>query len=147
VKEKPTAAYILSLIGGILGLIGGVLFLFLIVFAVSVPAGGIPFVGALFLGFGSWSIICAALVIFAATRLNDEPWEHTKWGIIILVFSIVGVWTLLGFIGGILALIYKPESAVPPPPIVQVVTRVCPKCGRVLKEDVKFCPYCGNKLG
>jgi hypothetical protein len=148
VKEKPTAAYILSLIGGILGLIGGIAILLISIFVVSVAAGvAAPIIAAIYLGIGVWSIICSALIIFSATRLNEEPWEHVKWGIIILVFSIVGIWTLLGLIGGILALVYKPESTVPPPPSVQAVTRICPRCGRVIKEDMKFCPYCGNELG
>lgn len=24
--------------------------------------------------------------------------------------------------------------------------RRCPNCGNILKEDYKYCPYCGNKL-
>ena len=147
-KEKPTAAYVLSLIGGILGLIGGAAFLFFYGFVVSIPAGAaVPFIAALYAGIGIWGIICSVLVIYAAGKLNEEPWEHMKWGIIILVFSIIGLWSLLGLVGGILALVYRPESTVPAAPSVQAVTRVCPKCGRVLKEDMKFCPYCGNELG
>ena len=147
-KEKPTAAYILSLIGGILGLIGGIALLVISMFVAGVATGvAASFIIAVYMGIGIWSIICSSIVIFAAMRLNEEPWEHQKWGIIILVFSVVGIWSLLGLIGGILALVYKPESTVPPPPSVQAVTRICPKCGRVLKEDMKFCPYCGSELG
>jgi MFS family permease len=149
VKEKPTAAYILSLIGGILGLIVGFAFMvFSAIFAgYATPGVAFSVIIVVYMGIGIWCVVCSAIVIFAATRLNEEPWEHVKWGIVILVFSIVGLGSLLGLIGGILALVYRPESTVPPPPSVQAVTRICPKCGRVLKEDMKFCPYCGNELG
>ena len=26
------------------------------------------------------------------------------------------------------------------------ITKVCPYCGRLFKEDPNFCPYCGEKL-
>lgn len=26
------------------------------------------------------------------------------------------------------------------------IKRICPHCGRVVKEDVKFCPHCGKEL-
>ena len=138
VQDKPTAAYYLSLIGGILGLIVGIItFIFII---------------------GIWIIIASVIVIIAAQKLMQEPMEHNKWGVIIIIFSIIGLGSLLALIGGILALIYNPvpigtsPSAQPfapygqPPPPQQPITRICPQCGRVLNNDVKFCPYCGKQL-
>jgi len=29
----------------------------------------------------------------------------------------------------------------------QVITRICPQCGRSLSDEMKFCPYCGKELG
>jgi hypothetical protein len=95
--------------------------------------------------------------------------EHSKWGGLILVFSIIGVGGLLAFIGGILALVYKPILAqqpygyVPPPAYGQQpqyyaprqapaqqkpqrIPRICPNCGRVIDENLKFCPHCGKQL-
>jgi hypothetical protein len=163
IKNKPTAAYILSLIGGIFGLIGGL---------VLISAGA--FVGVLTFGFGFaltggiglWIMICSLIVIIAASKLNSEPLEHSKWGAIILVFSIIGSWSLLNLIGGILALVYKPEFVgaqqqyVPqqqygsPQGYVQPqqsymqqpTTRLCPQCGRIVQANERFCPNCGKQL-
>jgi nitric oxide reductase large subunit len=155
VQDKPTAAFVLSLIGGIIGLIVGFV---LIGIALSINASSYYYYGyyynssvGLFLGFGVWTLITSIIVIVAASQLHSDPRSHTRWGIVILVSSIIGLgWWLLGIIGGIMALVYKPEaplSRAPPPPPMQAVTRICPECGRVLSEDVKFCPYCGKELG
>ncbi len=137
VQEKPTAAYYLALIGGIIGLIVGIFTLLLFV--------------------GIWIIAASAVVLYSAQKLMQEPMEHTKWGIIIIVFSILGGGTILGLIGGILALVYSPRpvgsapnaqpySPYSQPAPQQPITRICPQCGRVLDEDVKFCPHCGRQL-
>lgn len=53
-------------------------------------------------------LITSILIIVFAGKLKANPMEHTKWGALILIFSIIGLGGLFGFIGGILALIYKP---------------------------------------
>lgn len=133
VQNKPTAAYYLSLIGGILGLIAGIVLLIVII--------------------GIWVIICSVIVIIAAQKLNQEPMEHTKWGTIILVFSIIGLGSLLALIGGILALVYKPIPISAQPGVgwnqpggPQPASRFCPNCGRAIDNNVKFCPHCGKEL-
>jgi hypothetical protein len=137
VQEKPTAAYYMSLIGGIIGLFIGIILLFIII--------------------GIWFIIASIMVLVGAQKLMQEPMEHTKWGVIILVFSILGGGTILiGLIGGILALVYKPipvGTAQPGQPyapygqpLQQPITRICTQCGRVVNENVKFCPHCGKQL-
>jgi len=145
VEEEPTAAYWLSLIGGILGLIIG--------FILIVGAGGLaslPYSGpavAFFGVIGLWSAITAIIVIISAYNLHSDPWEHAKWGWIIIVFSIIGLGTIFGLIGGILAVVYKPEESVPYHPPTEAIKRFCPNCGRILNERTRFCPYCGNELG
>jgi hypothetical protein len=163
VKNKPTAAYILSLIGGIFGLIGGLVLIGAGAF-VGVFTFGLGF--ALIGGIGLWIMICSLIVIIAASKLNSEPLEHSKWGAIILVLSIIGSWSLLNLIGGILALVYKPELvgaqqqyvpqqqygppqgyAQPPQTYMQQpTTRVCPQCGRIVQANESFCPNCGKQL-
>lgn len=124
VKNKPTAAYVLSLIGGIIGLIVGFLLIVLAAIVAS-SAGGYynygypgPALPAAFWGdIGVWCLITGIIVIISAAKLNANPWKHTEWGLIILVFSIIGLATLLGSIGGILALVYKPQSLAPEGPV------------------------------
>jgi hypothetical protein len=175
VQNKPTAAYILSLLGGILGLLVSLAFVvfgalaFIALSSVDYYYGAtvdfLPFGwgGVTLVGFGAWMLITSILVIVFARKLNANPLEHTKWGALILVFSIIGVGGILAFIGGILALVYKPilvgtqsqyipqqQYGPPPqnyaPPSQQPITRICPNCGRVVQENIKFCPNCGKQL-
>jgi hypothetical protein len=152
--NKPTAAYVLSLIGGILGLIVGLILLVLGFFVGALTFGiGLVVYGAI----GIWCLICSVIVIVSASKLNSEPMEHTKWGVLILIFSIIGLGSLLGLIGGILALAYKPEMVAGQQPAAwgqpaqsansRAINRICPQCGRVIDDNVKFCPHCGKQLG
>lgn len=115
-------------------------------FVAWIGALWIPWVwyGLGFLAVGSlWIIVAAIVVIVGSYMIHAHPERHRGWGIIILVFSILGGGGILGIIGGALAIAWKPT---PTPAPITAITRICPKCGRVLKEDVRFCPYCGNEL-
>ena len=110
-------------------------------------------------GLGLWVTICGAVVMYSATQLHANPFEHTKWGAIILVFSIIGGWSIIDFIGGLLALIYQPIVATPqqytPPqqsyygPTPQqasyTTTQACTQCGTTIQTGTKFCPHCGKQ--
>ena len=172
VQNKPTAAYILSLLGGIFGLIGSVAFIALGAWVYSSISSSDYYYGgslnlglfgwgwATFIGLGVWVFIASILIIIFAYKLNANPLEHSKWGAFILVFSIIGLsGGLLALIGGILALIYKPilvgeqpQYGQPPPqqaymqPPTQPMTRVCPQCGRIVQVNERFCPNCGKQL-
>ena len=160
VQNQPTAAYWLSMIGGILGVLGA---LILIGFGALLGAVTFGFGFAVIGGLGIWILICSIVVIVASQRLKANPLEHSKWGAIILLFSIIGGWSILDFIGGILALVYKPilagapQQQYGPPPqqpyygshqqqATYALTRVCPQCGKVVQDNVKFCPNCGKQL-
>jgi hypothetical protein len=172
VQNKPTAAYILSLLGGIIGLLVGIGVMALGVLAfmadniTDAELGidvGLGWGGTLMLSIGIWGLITSILLIVFAGKLKSNPMQHSKWGALILIFSIIGFGGWLAFIGGILALVYKPIPAAtqygaptqqyatspPPPPqyAAQPITRFCPGCGRVVNENVKFCPSCGKQLG
>ncbi len=187
IQNKPTAAYWVSLIGGVLGLLSSLAFLAFGALAYAAYTEAVSsYYGyvygyesmfgwgyATLIGFGAWMLITSILVIVFAGKLKANPMEHTKWGILIIVFSLIGVGGLLGLIGGILALVYKPQTygsapygqPVPPPQAYgasyapqppqqqawgqqsQPITRICTQCGRVLKDDTKFCPSCGKQLG
>jgi hypothetical protein len=184
VPNKPTSAYIVSLIGGIIGLLIALGFLgFGAISYISYQSyvsdyyytyydlGMFGWGYSILLGLGIWMLITSVLIIVFARKLNANPMEHSKWGALILVFSIIGVGGLLGLIGGILALIYNPtpigmqsqpygyappqQSTYQQQPqqtpaqtsVPQNITRFCPQCGRVINENVKFCPNCGKAIG
>ena len=196
VQNKPTAAYVLSLLGGIFGLLISIGFLALGAIAYAAYSSAVAdYYGyysyssafgwgwATLLGLGVWMLITAILIIVFAGKLKSNPMEHSKWGALILIFSIIGLGGLLGFIGGILALAYKPipyqgyqqpypqgyqqpyaqpaqsypqqaqqqypqqPQNVQQMPQQQKITRICPQCGRVVDENIRFCPFCGNQLG
>jgi len=75
-------------------------------------------------GFGIMSILGMAfgvVVIIGAIMLNRKPHEHTTWGTLIIIFSALsifggamsglGVGLILGLIGGVLAVTWKPSGA------------------------------------
>ncbi len=132
--EKPTAAFLLSLVGGIFILLGGG--------AMSMFGGfsGYGFGGYGFRGmmgsqypyygmmggfgfglFGILGLIFGAIVIIGAFMLNSKPQEHATWGTVIVIFSVLsvfgsmmggfGVGLVLGLIGGILGITWKPPMA------------------------------------
>jgi uncharacterized membrane protein YvlD (DUF360 family) len=72
VTNPPTAAYYLTLIGGILELI----------------LGAILSITLILLLIGVWLIIANCLMITYAQRLMAQPNEHTKYGTYILLLSI-----------------------------------------------------------
>ncbi len=120
-EEKPSAAFILSLIAGILILINGV------------AIGAVrSFIGPYIPGMGERAlvksilgtvmmvgIILGVIVIIAAVMLYRNPTQKTMWGIIILVLSIISLFIgggfiiglILGIIGGALALSWKPKAS------------------------------------
>jgi hypothetical protein len=183
VQNKPTAAYWLSIIGAIIAILLALAFFFWGALALGVDSSisdyygdyygdytdyytdAFGLAGGVLIGVGAWILISSILVIVFARKLKANPMEHSKWGALILVFSIIGSWSVLNFIGGILALVYKPipAGAVPPPqyaapqqpyygPPPQPASyapppqaRVCPQCGTQMQDNVRFCPNCGRQ--
>jgi hypothetical protein len=155
--DKPTAAFVLSLIGGILILLGGVAF-----------AIGFSFVfGSAGAVFGIIGVIMGLIVLLGAVMLYQKPQSHTMWGVIILVLSIIafpaawgfGIGSLLAFIGSILALVYKPAMAAgtTPPPMMSSsmpmgsapmgsMGMTCKNCGASIPAGATRCPSCGAAL-
>jgi hypothetical protein len=172
IQNKPTAAYWLSMIGGILGFIVSIILFILggLAYAALGTLGdysgyyGYDYGASaayglltLYFGLAIWCIITSVLVIIFARKLMANPMQHKKWGILILVFSIIGVGSLLGFIGGILAIVYNPMPAGAPqqyyaPPPQQAYqapppqqAHPCPQCGTMVQPGVRFCPNCGRQ--
>ena len=75
------------------------------------------------LGFGMFGIlglIFGVIVIIGAFMLNSKPHEHSTWGTLIVIFSVLsifggmmggfGIGLILGLIGGILGITWKPPE-------------------------------------
>jgi len=121
-SQKPTAAFVLSIIGGVLILIGAI-----VVAAVAGIVGGllslVPFVGifgGLAIIFGVLGLVFAIAVMYGAVMINSgEPQKVRTGSILVLAFSILSLITgggfviglILGLIGGILGIIWKPAPS------------------------------------
>lgn len=113
--EKPTAAFVLSIISGILILING---------AIVIVAGGLaeeilPGMGAIISAVGFVGLIFGILVLIGAVLMYSiDPGKVKIGAILVLIFSILSIFTgggffigfILGLIGGILGLVWKPPA-------------------------------------
>ncbi len=108
-KPHPVAAFILSLLGGVVVALSS-LFVIIIGSAITFFIGGIGgYIGVL-------GILCGCVIIYCALKLRTEPKMHVTYGSIILVASFIswigaiggfGIGFLLALIGGILGIIWK----------------------------------------
>jgi hypothetical protein len=81
--------------------------------------------GVVGLGFGLMGIsglIFGVILVISALMLNNKPQEHATWGSLIVLFSVLSIFTsamggfgvglFQGLVGGILAITWKlPEPA------------------------------------
>lgn len=93
-----SASYGLTLAGGIITLLVAI---------VTIAMGGalsvIPFLGSLVIVLGAWGFIAGIIITFSATKYSSGD---KKFSTIALIFSILALITLQGFIiGPILSLI------------------------------------------
>jgi ribosomal protein S27AE len=146
--QKPTGAFILSLIGGIFILLWGLL--------LADVGSRFGVFGSALTALGALEALLGLLVMIFGILLYVMPTHHTAFGVLVLVFSIASLIGLgglflgfiLGLIGGILGIVHKPYPVQTQTVVyVQQPQRMCTKCGRAVAMDVKFCPYCGNNLG
>ena len=121
-----TMAFVLSLIGGIIIVLGG--FLSLMFYSYGWPyyggmmggwggmMGGYGYFSGSIIAFSIIGLVSGIIVAIGAVMLNARPTEHTAWGVIIIIFSIISffgmggffIGAILGTAGGALALSYKP---------------------------------------
>jgi hypothetical protein len=68
---------------------------------------------------GGFGLISGIIVLISGVMLRGNPSQRTTWGVLILVFSVLSffgfggfiIGAILGSIGGILALTWKPSPA------------------------------------
>lgn len=138
-EESPSAAFVLSLISGVLILLGGgVMSMFGYWLWGGYPGSyggwsygmmgpgmmGYPGYGMMgWAGFGLFGVlgvVFGAIIIISALMLNRKPQEHATWGTLIVIFSVIsifggamggfGIGLVLGLIGGVLAITWKPTE-------------------------------------
>src|SRR5437879_4761865 len=130
-------------IPSILALVGGALIVLVYIFLVTVKISLMPKLnhthlqsargytgspGSLAAGFvgaiAVFGLICGIIVTMSAVLLRLKPNQRQTWGILVLVFSILGffgfggfiVGSVLGIVGGILTLRWKPLPTGPTTP-------------------------------
>jgi hypothetical protein len=127
----PTTASIISLIGGIIITLGGVLFMAVSAFILpslnygnlvipqNLPASAIPGLVSGFVGMiGIFGLISGAVVLVSSVMLLTGKGQPRTWSVLILVFSVLSLFGLggflvgavLGIVGGALALQWKPPT-------------------------------------
>ena len=125
IREKPLVSFALSLAEGILILIDAILLILLsTLFLTSVVIYdhqmiNITSLNPLFIIIPLIGIICSAVVIFGSILINTG--DHSKvrlGGILVVIFSVISIIAgggfliglILGLVGGILALVWKPKD-------------------------------------
>jgi len=131
-EERPTTAFILSLIGGVLMALNDGMMFMLFMFGGWNHSG---LMGGMMGGYrgmmGSFGfpiglmnslmlvgLAAGIIVIIGALMLNTRPAERATWGAIILVFSIISflgmggffIGAILGVIGGAFAISWTPRK-------------------------------------
>jgi hypothetical protein len=165
--EKPRSAYGLSLTGGIFILLGGIVSLiFDSILGVGLGIFGLGGLGILAVIAGVFGLVCGIIVLVGAQMINSHDVGRVRTGsVLVLIFSILSwfgsfggfiVGFVLALIGSIMGLVWRPTGQVyaPQPGYgaqpawapQQQIRRICPQCGRVVEENVKYCPNCGKPL-
>jgi len=134
--EYPNIPSILALVGGALMVLVDI-FLLAVSFVIlphlnytnfTPPRGYTGNPGAIAAGFvgaiAIFGLICGSIVTVSAVLLRLKPNQRQTWGILVLVFSILGffgfggfiVGSVLGIVGGIMTLRWKPTPTAPTRP-------------------------------
>ncbi len=139
-REKPETPFVMSLIGGIFILVDGALGFMFSVRYERWPMWIWDFPGDEYV-LGPIGILMGILIILSATLAYKQVKKISIWAAVIIVASLVSFFTILGgyvvgfvfgLIGGVLFLVWEPSEK-----------KTCMRCGRIIRLDSIFCPYCG----
>jgi hypothetical protein len=128
--DKPTAAFVLSLVGAIFILLGGIITLaWAAIIGSALSLAGLGDFGVGFAVIGTLGFIWGIIALVGAVMMNSSDKSRVRTGaILVLVFSILSwfgafgglfIGFILGLIGAILGLTWNPpttEKAPPPAP-------------------------------
>ena len=134
-NQGPSTSYILSLIGGLIVLLYSIVTFAWFGLSGQSWGGFGGFMGGMMDGYhnfmggygGSYEfmaiislvgLVCGVIIVIAAAMLRAHPQEHTMWGTIILIFSVISligmggffIGAVLGIIGGAFAISYRPRT-------------------------------------
>jgi len=128
----PKTAAILALAGGVLMVLGGAIFIGVASFVIphmnlsnlTVPQGMsraslTSLISGILSVMGGFGLVCGAIVLISSTMLLAKVGTLRTWGILILVFSVLSLvglggfvlGAILGIVGGVLTLRWKPPAA------------------------------------
>ena len=166
--DKPTAAMVLSLIGGLFVIFGGAALAFAGSIIGSFNVTGAASASNTVLALGVVGVIMGIIMVIGGFMMYSKPTSAKMWGVIVLILSIISWVTaiggffigfLLGLIGGILALTFKPSmtpGAMPPPMMSSSMPMgsapmgsmgmTCKNCGASIPAGATRCPSCGANL-
>jgi hypothetical protein len=166
--DKPTAAMVLSLIGGLFVIFGGAALAFAGSIIGSFNVTGAASASNTVLALGIVGVIMGIIMVVGGFMMYSKPTSAKMWGVIVLILAIISWVTaiggffigfLLGLIGGILALTFKPAmapGAMPPPMMSSSMPMgsapmgsmgmTCKNCGAGIPAGASRCPSCGASV-
>src|SRR6267143_2139562 len=161
--DKPTAAMVLSLIGGLFVIFGGAALAFAGSIIGSFNVTGEASASSTVLALGVVGVVMGLIMVVGGFMMYSKPTSAKMWGVIVLILSIISWVTaiggffigfLLGLIGSILALTFKPSmapGAMPPPmmsplALMSSMGMTCKNCGASIPAGATRCPSCGANL-
>jgi hypothetical protein len=168
-KSYPSAAFILTLIGGIFILLAGLAFAALAAIIGSLAISVVPAAGAILIAYAIVALLFGIIIIFGALQMRSKPQSAKMWGIIVIVLAIIALVTTTGgffigfiltLIGGIMAIIWHPPMMAQPawgqpaapmaapgaPPAAAPGQKFCGSCGSPNPAGAQTCAKCGAPL-
>lgn len=160
IRAYPSAAYYLTLLGGVIIAFAGVVIFF----------AGITFslffgsIGNIVLLFSFLGVLVGLLLIGCAVLLRRPNRSTGAIGALIILLAILsipftfggfGIGFIVAIVGGLLALMWKPipqgplytyANPVGASPSGPTLRRVCPACGTLNSPGSTYCSKCGKPL-
>ncbi len=143
--DRPVTPFILSLLGGLFIIVGGLFGLLLFNYSYYYGSN---------LAFVAVAVTTGIVVLAGCAMLYVRPDQHVIWGVIIVVFSVLSLFSwvgglfggffigmVLGIVGGCLAIAWSPGTTYGGMPRA---VRFCTGCGRYVPIGYPFCPFCGT---